>query len=91
MASAASAFVLAASAAAFFVLVMVIVVVAVGASIHQLAAKICLYGCIRVAGSAGHHFHAGCCQGILCALSQTAADQHVDGLVCQKACQGLMA
>ena len=57
----------------------------------ELSLQILLYRLIRISGCAGAQLHARLGQRSLGSAADTAADQHVNGLIRQKICQRAMA
>jgi hypothetical protein len=66
---------------------MMIVVVAVRACIHEFSAKICLNSCICIPLRACAKLNTLLSEGCLGSAANTAADQHIDRMACQKAGQ----
>jgi hypothetical protein len=65
----------------------VVMVIAVCASVHKFSAQICCDCLIRIAGSARADFDARISECVQRAAAKSAADQHLNVVVCQKTCQ----
>ena len=72
------------------IMVMFVVAAANARIISQLTHQQCLYCLVSIAADAAKQLDTSLCQRHLCAATDAAADQYIDTLGFQKACQGAM-
>ena len=65
----------------------VVMVITVCSCRNQFTFQICFYNIIGVSLCTGNHLDSSLCECCLSASADTTADQNVDTLLCQKACQ----
>ena len=75
------------AAAALVVLTFLVVMVAVCACVDQFSPQVCLDRFVRITGSSCADLDPRIVKRVKRAAAKTAADQHLNVVLCQKSCQ----